>query len=205
MTAAHILCVDDSDDNLKSLAHQIECAGYRVTAVKSGEAALVQIENEKPDLVLLDLGMPGIDGLEVLRRLRRALQSEELPIIMIADSSEEDEIAGAFEFGADDYIVRPVFAPVVLARLRSQLARCAAIATGRGERERFALAVAGSSDGIWDWVIKTDQLYFSPRCLELFGFDKDAALHQLSDWVALLHPDDVDVFQLGLRDRKSVV
>ena len=200
MTGAHILFVDDSDDSLQSLARQIERAGYRVTAVKSGEAALAEIDKEKPDLVLLDLSMPEIDGLEVLRRLRRALQSEELPIIMIADSSEEDQIAGAFELGADDYLVRPVHVPVALARLRSQLARCAAIAAGRSERERFALAVAGSSDGIWDWVIKSDQLYFSPRCLELFGFDKDASLHQLNDWIALLHPDDVDSFQLGLRN-----
>ena len=118
MTGAHILFVDDSDDSLQSLARQIERAGYRVTAVKSGEAALAEIDKEKPDLVLLDLSMPEIDGLEVLRRLRRALQSEELPIIMIADSSEEDQIAGAFELGADDYLVRPVHVPVALARLR---------------------------------------------------------------------------------------
>jgi diguanylate cyclase (GGDEF)-like protein/PAS domain S-box-containing protein len=132
--------------------------------------------------------------------VRRALRPDELPIIMMSDVGEDDLVAGALNDGADDYVSKPLHLPVAMARIRSHLARCAAIAANKSEQERFALAVAGSSDGIWDWIIKTDQLYFSPRCLELLGLDRDAVLDTMDSWVGLLHRDDVDAFQLALRN-----
>ena len=175
------------------------CRAIRVTAVRSGEAALTQIEREKPDLVMLDLTMPEIDGLEVLRRLRR------VPVGRTAHHHDR----GCFgrrpgrrclRTGCRRLSGRPVHVPVALARLRSQLARCAAIA---------ARAAASASVCAGGRRIERRHLglghqdrpaLFLAALPGLFGFDKDAALHRLNDWANLLHPDDIDVFQLGLRN-----
>src|SRR5215470_13853183 len=192
VSIAHILCVDDDIAGLTQLGQQLRQAGYTVTAAAGGQAALDLLEAQSFDLMMLDLSMPGMTGLEVLYRVRRGIRPDELPIIMMADAGEDDLVAGALNDGADDYVSKPLHLQVAMARIRSHLARCAAIAANKSEQERFALAVAGSSDGIWDWIIKTDQLYFSPRCLELLGLDKDASLDVMDNWVALLHRDDVD-------------
>jgi diguanylate cyclase (GGDEF)-like protein/PAS domain S-box-containing protein len=200
VSIAHILCVDDDIAGLTQLGQQLRQAGYTVTAAAGGQAALDLLDSQRFDLVMLDLTMPDMGGLEVLYRVRRALRPDELPIIMMADVGEDDLVAGALNDGADDYVSKPLHLSVAMARIRSHLARCAAIAANKSEQERFALAVAGSSDGIWDWIIKTDQLYFSPRCLELLGLDKDGSLDTMDNWVELLHRDDVDAFQLALRN-----
>jgi diguanylate cyclase (GGDEF)-like protein/PAS domain S-box-containing protein len=200
VSLAHILCVDDDIGSLTQLGQQLRQAGYAVTAAAGGQAALDLLDTQRFDLVMLDLEMPGMNGLEVLERVRRGIRPDELPIIMMAEQGEDDLVVGALDDGADDYVSKPLHLPVAMARIRSHLARCAAIAVGRSEQERFALAVAGSSDGIWDWVIKNDQLYFSPRCLELLGLDRETALKNMDGWVALIHRDDVDAFQLALRN-----
>jgi diguanylate cyclase (GGDEF)-like protein/PAS domain S-box-containing protein len=192
--------VDDDIGGLTQLGQQLRQAGYTVTAAAGGQAALDLLDAQRFDLVMLDLTMPEMGGLEVLYRVRQALRPDELPIIMMSDAGEDDLVAGALNDGADDYVSKPLHLPVAMARIRSHLARCAAIAANKSEQERFALAVAGSSDGIWDWIIKTDQLYFSPRCLELLGLDRDAVLDTMDNWVGLLHRDDVDAFQLALRN-----
>jgi diguanylate cyclase (GGDEF)-like protein/PAS domain S-box-containing protein len=200
LSIAHILCVDDDIAGLTQLGQQLRQAGYSVTAAAGGQAALDLLDAQRFDLVMLDLSMPDMGGLEVLYRVRSGIRPDELPIIMMADAGEDDLVAGALNDGADDYVSKPLHLPVAMARIRSHLARCAAIAANKSEQERFALAVAGSSDGIWDWIIKADQLYFSPRCLELLGLDRDAGLDTMDNWVALLHRDDVDTFQLALRN-----
>ena len=200
MSIAHILCVDDDVAGLTQLGQQLRQAGYTVTAAAGGQAAIDLLDAQRFDLMMLDVTMPGMSGLEVLYRVRRGIRPDELPIIMMSDAGEDDLVAGALGDGADDYVSKPLHLPVAMARIRSHLARCAAIAVSKSEQERFALAVAGSSDGIWDWLIKNDQLYFSPRCLELLGLDRDAKLELMDDWVALLHRDDVDAFQLALRN-----
>ncbi|GAB2176618.1 putative bifunctional diguanylate cyclase/phosphodiesterase [Dongia sp. agr-C8] len=200
MSIAHILCVDDDIAGLTQLGQQLRQAGYTVTAAAGGQAALDLLDAQHFDLVMLDLSMPEMGGLEVLYRVRQVLRPDELPIIMMSDVGEDDLVAGALNDGADDYVSKPLHLPVAMARIRSHLARCAAIAANKSEQERFALAVAGSSDGIWDWIMKSDQLYFSPRCLELLGLDRDAAVDTMDSWVGMLHRDDVDAFQLALRN-----
>jgi diguanylate cyclase (GGDEF)-like protein/PAS domain S-box-containing protein len=200
VSIAHILCVDDDIAGLTQLGQQLRQAGYTVTAAAGGQAALDLLDAQRFDLMMLDLSMPEMTGLEVLYRVRTGMRPDELPIIMMADVGEDDLVAGALNDGADDYVSKPLHLSVAMARIRSHLARCAAIAANKSEQERFALAVAGSSDGIWDWIIKSDQLYFSPRCLELLGLDKDAPLDTMDNWVEMLHRDDVDAFQLALRN-----
>jgi DNA-binding response OmpR family regulator len=116
--AGHILIVDDDDLLRRSLAYNLERANYQVKSAATAEAALELAYTEQPDLILLDIGLPGMDGLEALRQLR-----QQIPVIFVtARSRPFDEVLG-LELGADDYIVKPFDFEVLLARVRAVLRR----------------------------------------------------------------------------------
>lgn len=115
-----ILIVDDDALMRRSLALSLEGAGYRAETATSAEEALEAVAARRPDLVLLDIGLPGIDGLEALRLLRQRLDA---PVIFVtARRRELDEILG-LELGADDYVTKPFDTDVLLARIRAVLRR----------------------------------------------------------------------------------
>jgi len=117
---ASVLVVDDEIRTLRMMQHMLELEGYRAITSTSGEAALDVFELETPDLVLLDILMPLMDGFEVCRRIREFSQ---LPIIMVtAKDSEMDKIKG-LDAGADDYITKPFTAGELMARVRVSLRR----------------------------------------------------------------------------------
>ncbi len=118
-----ILIVDDDALLRRSLALNLEHAGYRVSTAASGEEAVAMAEAARPGLVLLDIGLPGMDGLEALRRIRQRLSA---PVIFLtAHRRELDEVLG-LELGADDYVTKPFDIDVLLARIRAVLRRAAA-------------------------------------------------------------------------------
>ncbi len=115
-----ILLVDDDALLRRSLAFNLEQAGYRVTTAASAEDALALAERNPPDLVLLDIGLPGMDGLDALRRFQERMS---IPIIFLtARRRELDEVLG-LELGADDYITKPFDLDVLLARIKAVLRR----------------------------------------------------------------------------------
>jgi DNA-binding response OmpR family regulator len=118
--AAHILLTDDDELLRRSLAFNLEQAGYRVSTAATAEAALKLACLDPPDLVLLDIGLPKMDGLEALKRLRTEM---EVPVILItARRRELDQVVG-LELGGDDYITKPFNVDVVLARVKAVLRR----------------------------------------------------------------------------------
>lgn len=118
--AKTILLVDDDTLLRRSLAFNLEQAGYQVSTAASAEDALAYLQRARPDLVLLDVGLPGMDGLQALRQMR---QTSELPVIFLtARRRDLDEILG-LELGADDYITKPFDPDVLLARVRAVLRR----------------------------------------------------------------------------------
>jgi DNA-binding response OmpR family regulator len=118
--AEHILLVDDDDLLRRSLSFSLEQAGYRVSAIGNAEDALALARRDSPDLVLLDIGLPGMDGLEALRLFRDQMR---VPVIFLtARRRELDEVLG-LELGADDYISKPVKKDVLLAHIRAVLRR----------------------------------------------------------------------------------
>jgi len=122
---AKILIVDDEPKIVRLVADYLEAAGFGVTTARSGEEALMRARTESPDLVVLDLGLPGLDGLDVTRNLRR---DGELPIIMLtARDDETDRIIG-LELGADDYVTKPFSPRELVARVRAVLRRHAGAA-----------------------------------------------------------------------------
>ena len=121
--SGHILIVDDDALLRRSLAFNLERAGYRTSTAGSAEDAAGQMRATTPDLVLLDIGLPGMDGLEALRALRR--QVGDVPVIFLtARRRELDQVVG-LELGADDYVTKPFDVDVLLARIRAVLRRAA--------------------------------------------------------------------------------
>jgi two-component system, OmpR family, KDP operon response regulator KdpE len=119
---ARILVVDDEPQIRRSLQVNLERSGYAVETVESGEGALSSFRNRHPDVVILDLIMPGINGAEVVRRIR---ESSTVPIIVLSAIGEEPRKVEALELGADDYMTKPFGMDELLARIRSLLRRAA--------------------------------------------------------------------------------
>jgi len=118
-----ILVVDDEEDILELLRYNLAKEGYRVTCVASGEEAVKTAKAILPDLILLDLLLPGMDGLEVCRVLKGEDRTRSIPIIMLTAKGEEADIVTGLELGADDYVTKPFSPRVLLARLRAALRR----------------------------------------------------------------------------------
>lgn len=120
-SAAAILAVDDNLIVRKALTMRLEAKGFEVVTAADGDEALTLVARRPFDLVLLDLRLPGVRGDEVLRRLREQHSATELPVIMLAASSELSDINHALELGANDYIVKPGDLPLLVTRIRTQL------------------------------------------------------------------------------------
>ena len=116
----HLLIIDDDDLLVRSLAFTLEQAGYRTTTAGSAWEGLTSIEHDPPDLILLDIGLPDMDGLSMLRRIQK--DSETPVIFLTARRRELDEVLG-LELGAEDYITKPFSEDVLLARIKTVLRR----------------------------------------------------------------------------------
>lgn len=123
MASPHILVIDDELDILELLHYNLAKLGYDVTCASSGEDALTKLPLCQPDLVLLDLMLPGIDGLEVCKAMKRSAQMATIPIIMLSARGEETDIVIGLELGADDYLTKPFSPSVLLARVKAVLRR----------------------------------------------------------------------------------
>jgi DNA-binding response OmpR family regulator len=130
MARESILAVEDDEDILELLRYNLAKEGYQVTAVTSGEEGLKIVRSGTPDLILLDLMLPGIDGLEVCRRLKLDAKTRLTPIIMLTAKGEEADIVTGLELGAEDYITKPFSTRVLLARVRMVLRRHATAPPG---------------------------------------------------------------------------
>ncbi len=122
-TVQRILVVDDEEDLLELVRYNLSKEGYQVECVATGEDALKAARRQPPDLIVLDLMLPSVDGLEVCRRLKNDSKTRDVPIIMLTAKSEESDMIAGLERGADDYIAKP-FSPRVLgARIKALLRR----------------------------------------------------------------------------------
>ena len=123
MAKQNILIVDDEEDVLELLRFNLDKNGYAVQSANSGENALSAIKTKLPDLILLDLMLPGIDGLQVCKKLKSDPKTENIPIIMLTAKGEESDIVTGLELGADDYVTKPFSPKVLIARARRLLNR----------------------------------------------------------------------------------
>ena len=126
MSAGRLVVVaDDEEDILDLVTTVIERSGHEVLPVRDGAAALAAIRERRPDLVILDIAMPEVDGLEVLRRLRSDARTSELPVLLLSARAQEDDVRLAFATGANAYVKKP-FSPGELSRRVDNLLGAAA-------------------------------------------------------------------------------
>ena len=123
MPKEKILVVDDEEDILELVRYNLAKEGYRVSCVTSGEQALKEAKEGAPDLILLDLMLPGLDGLDVCKRLKSDPVTSVIPIIMLTAKGEDADIVTGLELGAEDYVTKPFSPRVLLARLKACLRR----------------------------------------------------------------------------------
>ena len=123
MARTRILVVDDEPDILDLVQYNLSKAQYDVVGVVSGEEALAQVRITPPDLIVLDLMLPGVDGLEVCKALKRDARTAAIPIVILTARGEEVDIVAGLELGADDYLTKPFSPRVLLARIRAVLRR----------------------------------------------------------------------------------
>jgi diguanylate cyclase (GGDEF)-like protein/PAS domain S-box-containing protein len=187
---APLLLVDDTAANRDMLSRRLQRLGYEVMLAGSGPEALEIIESRPVALVLLDVEMPGMSGLDVLTTLRQKYSPIELPVIMVTGRQQREDIIEALTRGANDYVTKPIDMPIAAARIQTQLSLKVAEAALRESEERYALAARGANDGLWDWNLVTGSVYFSPRWKLMLGADEEEVGSSPDEWFTRIHPDE---------------
>jgi diguanylate cyclase (GGDEF)-like protein/PAS domain S-box-containing protein len=189
--SATLLVVDDSPPARDMLARRLERKGFAVVTAASGPEALASIAAATIDLVVLDIEMPGMDGFEVLKELRRRYSAARLPVIMATADHASETVIKALDAGANDYVTKPLDFPVVLARITAQVSRKRAEEALHESEERYALAAEATNDAFWDWTIATNSIHFSARWSAMIGCGDTEVDDGPEAWFSRVHPDDV--------------
>jgi diguanylate cyclase (GGDEF)-like protein/PAS domain S-box-containing protein len=185
------------------LRRRLELEGYDVQLAEGGPQGLELLDREAVDLVLLDVMMPELNGIQVLRKIRETRTAAELPVIMVTARDDSEEVVEAFRSGANDYVTKPVDLPVALARIGVQISHKRAQAALRESEARYALAARGSNDGLWDWDLQTDKIYYSPRWKALLGYDESEIGDTLNEWFERVHPEDLQAIKAEIASHRQ--
>ena len=199
-----ILIVDEQPTNLKRLFSFLQEAGYKILVAKRGESALKKLQKISPDLVLVDVMMPALDGFETCQRLKESTETKDIPVIfMTAQKEPIDKIKG-LKIGAVDYITKPFQKEEVLARIENQLkiTRLSKqleeqnrqlqqeINTRWKTEQRLELVIRAANDGFWDWNLESGEIYISPRCKEILGYSDEELANEFASWEKHVFPED---------------
>jgi diguanylate cyclase (GGDEF)-like protein/PAS domain S-box-containing protein len=155
--------------------------------------------------VLLDIEMPEVSGFDALQSLRDCYSPTDLPVIMVTAKDQSEDILRALNLGANDYLTKPIDFPVALARINRQLSHKKAEEAQRESEERYALAARGANDGLWDWNLMENVVYFSPRWKMMLGYEENEIGDSPEEWFGRVHladrdgvRDEIDAHQKGL-------
>jgi diguanylate cyclase (GGDEF)-like protein/PAS domain S-box-containing protein len=185
-----LLIVDDNEMNRDMLARRLARKGYDVLVANGAHDLAESVKQDGVDLVLLDIEMPEITGLDALRILRKVYSAAELPVIMVTAKNQSEDIITALDLGANDYLTKPIDFPVAVARISTQLAHKRAQEALKESEERYALAALGSNDGLWDWNIHENEVHFSARWKSMLGFQENEISNKPEEWFDRIHDAD---------------
>ncbi len=177
-----ILIVDDVPENLALLHDALDEAGYTVLVATNGESALQRAHQARPDVILLDAVMPGMDGFEVARRLKADLVTQPIPILFMTGLTETEHVVAAFAAGGADYVTKPIKPAEVLARIAAHMANARQMKQARSALDAYGQAtiVVRQSDGRLLW-----QTPLARRLLrDYFQVEHDQAPARLAEWIA---------------------
>jgi len=209
MNKAVILIIEDDSDIQELLSHTMSREGWKLLQVKTGEDGLKILKTKKVNCILLDIMLPGIDGLKVLKKIKEIEQCKTIPVIMASAKGEEADIVTGLELGADDYVVKPYSPKVLIARIRASLRR--------QEEGGFTQSVSVWQQGELKLDAARHIAYNGDKQLDLFATEFALLKHFLSNpeivfsrnqIIAAIHGPDypvtdrsVDVQILGLRKK----
>lgn len=185
-----MLIVDDDPVSAAILWNICTELDAHCVVATSGQEAVHWLEHQVFDFVLLDRNMPCCDGFCVLQQIRMHFCEAEMPVVVVTADHDQQSTVEAFEKGANDFITKPFDAVTAQARIRTHL-RMQRMQRQLGEsRIRYELAMQGTNDGIWDWDLETDRVYFSPRWQAMLGM-AERELYTVPDhWLIRIHEDD---------------
>lgn len=194
---SEILVVEDNFSDLHLLVNLLSNAGYRVRVAQTGKLAIASVQTRRPDLVMLDIKLPDLDGYSLGSQLRSAHPNRPLPIIFVSALGESECKVRAFKSGGVDYLTKPYQPQEVLARVKlhlthAQLQRQLEAQNDhlREHEERWQLMMRGTGDGIFDWNVRTGTLLMSAQYCAMLGYKKDELSPHIDTWKGLLHPSD---------------
>lgn len=186
-----VLIVDD-ELSVRLLARScLRKAGFDVEEAEDGQQALSLFSSLHPDIVLCDVLMPGMSGYDVCVEMRRLDGGAHVPIVMLTGLDDMQSIEQAYSVGATEFLVKPINSSLLPRRVRFLLRASNVLEKLRCSEERYALAASGTSDGLWDWDLKTDFVYYSPRWKELLGHRDHEIGDALEHWLGRVHSDDI--------------
>ncbi len=193
----HILLVEDSPsdaDFLKEILSRSQ-SRYDVTCVdRVGLATAVLKGPSLVDLVLLDFSLPDSEGIDTFEKIQAV--ASRLPIIVLTSTKDDALASTAVSKGAQDYLIKwEVDLDLMERAIRYAMARKTAEEALRESEERYALAVQGANDGLWDWDLRSDRIYFSPRYAGMLGWQGSNHPSTAADWFATVHSEDLPVVQ----------
>ena len=209
MNKAVILIIEDDPDIQELLSHTMSKEGWKLLQVKTGEDGIKILKTKKANCILLDIMLPGMDGLKVLKKIKEIEQCKTIPVIMATAKGEESDIVTGLELGADDYVVKPYSPKVLIARIRASLRR--------QEEGGFTQSVSVWQQGELKLDAARHIAYNGDKQLDLFATEFALLKHFLSNpeivfsrnqIIAAIHGPDypvtdrsVDVQILGLRKK----
>ena len=195
-----LLMVEDSPDDalfIREMLAGARACRFEVHHVVRLTDGLTWLADQPVDAVLLDFSLPDCRGLDTYRRVRAT--QPEVPVVILTHQDDETMAVQAVREGAQDYLVKGEVEAARLERaLRYAIERQRARHELRVSEERYALAMRGANDGLWDWNLETDEVYFTSRWREMLGLTQEETIGTIDDWLGRVHPDDLPAIRHAL-------
>lgn len=188
--APHILVVDDDFTSLLLYQESLEPAGFVVDEADSGSSAIKKFQQVRPDLIIMDVIMPVMNGYEACAEIRKLPGGMDVPIIMVTGLDDLDSISTAYEAGATDFITKPLNWPILRHRLFYILRANSAILALRKNEELLTHAQRIAHLGSWEWVAKNKLLTYSAESARMFNLDELGDNATLRDFIHTIHAED---------------
>ena len=213
MSKKIILIVEDDQDIQQLVGYNLIKSGFQVEYADSGEEALDMIKHQHPDLILLDIMLPQMDGIEVCKILHSDNQTAEIPIIMLTAKGEESDIIGGLDLGADDYITKPFSPKILLSRIKAVLRRkvkeeTAPVVPERGEVIKTENIII--NPGRYEVTVEDQQINLTPTefgILKLLAkrpgwvFSRQQIIDEVRGYDYIITPRAIDVQVFSLRKK----